>query len=95
MPVAINATAAAAIKYTHPLDRRMQAWWCVILVTVLVTMVVEPYSLAFAAYPGLYPWDRCMRARACVRACACARVSDVCVRHVSSAGLTCVRTCAF
>jgi hypothetical protein len=30
-----------------------QVWWTFILCTVLVTLFVEPYSLAFAAFPGL------------------------------------------
>ena len=32
---------------------RAHMWWGFILVTVLVTMVVEPYCLAFAQFPGL------------------------------------------
>jgi len=37
----------------HPLDVRCHVWWAFILVTVLVTMVAEPYCLAFAEFPGL------------------------------------------
>lgn len=37
----------------HPTLRRAQAWWMFIACTVVVTLFVEPYSLAFAAYPGL------------------------------------------
>jgi len=32
---------------------RAQSWWTFILFTVVVTLFVEPYSLAFAAFPGL------------------------------------------
>eukprot|EP00878_Enallax_costatus_P040712 GHUV01047065.1.p1 GENE.GHUV01047065.1~~GHUV01047065.1.p1 ORF type:complete len:324 (+),score=64.85 GHUV01047065.1:636-1607(+) len=39
----------------HPHDIWAQCWWGFILVTVMVTLFVEPYSLAFAAYPGLHP----------------------------------------
>lgn len=37
----------------HPHDILAQCWWTVILITVVFTLFVEPYSLAFAAYPGL------------------------------------------
>jgi hypothetical protein len=37
----------------HPHDIVAQAWWTFILCTVVVTLFVEPYALAFAAYPGV------------------------------------------
>ncbi|WIA36270.1 hypothetical protein OEZ86_007599 [Tetradesmus obliquus] len=39
----------------HPHDIRAQVWWSFIIVTVVVTLFVEPYNLAFSEYPGLYP----------------------------------------
>jgi hypothetical protein len=36
-----------------PIFCRAQCWWTFILFTVVVTLFVEPYSLAFAAFPGL------------------------------------------
>lgn len=41
----------------HPHDILAQSWWTFILFTVVVTLFVEPYSLAFAAFPGLHPLD--------------------------------------
>lgn len=32
---------------------RAQVWWSFIIVTVVVTLFVEPYNLAFSEYPGL------------------------------------------
>ncbi|KAF8054945.1 AKT1 [Scenedesmus sp. PABB004] len=39
----------------HPHDIMAQCWWTFILCTVVVTLFVEPYSLAFSHYPGLHP----------------------------------------
>lgn len=32
-----------------------QCWWTFIACTVMVALFVDPFSLAFARYPGLYP----------------------------------------
>ncbi|GBF99926.1 hypothetical protein Rsub_12619 [Raphidocelis subcapitata] len=39
----------------HPYDIRAYAWWAFIAMAVLVAMAAEPFFLAFAPYPGLYP----------------------------------------
>uniref|UniRef100_A0A383WLL7 Ion transport domain-containing protein n=1 Tax=Tetradesmus obliquus TaxID=3088 RepID=A0A383WLL7_TETOB len=44
----------------HPYDIAAQCWWTFILVTVVATLFLEPFNLAWSEYPGLYPlssWD--------------------------------------
>ncbi|KAI8473908.1 MAG: hypothetical protein J3K34DRAFT_391553 [Monoraphidium minutum] len=41
----------------HPLDVRMWWWNAVVLALVLLTLLFEPFFLAFAEYPGIYPAD--------------------------------------
>lgn len=40
----------------HPHDRAAYAWAVVMACAVLVAAAVEPYFLAFARYPGFYPF---------------------------------------
>lgn len=39
----------------HPHEFFAQCWWTFISCTVMVALFVDPFSLAFAQYPGLYP----------------------------------------
>ncbi|WIA41476.1 hypothetical protein OEZ86_005053 [Tetradesmus obliquus] len=44
----------------HPYDIAAQCWWTFILVTVVATLFLEPFNLAWSEYPGLHPlssWD--------------------------------------
>lgn len=59
VPPSLRLGPRQAVVISPPRPPRPPAsahiWWAFILVTVLLTMVVEPYCLAFAEYPGLYP----------------------------------------